>query len=189
MWQAVWRSIGYFLIELNIVNDSREWTRLSRNPSTVGVVSSVTRDSTIQISTLILTGGEGRLYKLATIHHHIHHITYQFNSSCLSSSLYRTISIMYTALYLAVFTAVFHYTIVLAISYHRTRKTLSQLVKAHNCSSPKTERPWDILGLIKVYSSTKHLLKETALGNVSALFNRYGDTYASRILTQRVYFT
>ncbi|KAE8384462.1 cytochrome P450 [Aspergillus alliaceus] len=98
-------------------------------------------------------------------------------------------AIIYTALYLAVFTAIFHYTILLAIKQHRTRKSLSQLVKAHNCSSPRTERPWDILGLIKIYSSTKHLLNETALSNVSALFKRYGDTYASRILTQRVYFT
>ncbi|KAJ5424805.1 hypothetical protein N7445_010778 [Penicillium cf. griseofulvum] len=70
---------------------------------------------------------------------------------------------MYTALCLAVFTVLFHYTI--------------------------TERPWDILGLVKIYSSTKHLLNETALSNVSALFKCYGDTYASRILTQRVYFT
>lgn len=54
---------------------------------------------------------------------------------------------------------------------------------------PKTERPWHILGLVKIYSSTKHLLNETALSNVSALFECYGDTYASRILTQRVYFT
>ncbi|CAI7647448.1 unnamed protein product [Penicillium palitans] len=96
---------------------------------------------------------------------------------------------MYTALCLAVFTGLFHYIIVLAVNYHRTRKTLSQLVKAHNCSPPKTERPWDILGLVKIYSSTKHLLNETALSNVSALFECYGDTYASRILTQRVYFT
>lgn len=64
---------------------------------------------------------------------------------------------MYTALGLAVFTALFHYTIVLAINHYRTREILSQLVKAHNCCPPKTERPWDILGLVKIYSSTKHL--------------------------------
>ncbi|KAL2870553.1 cytochrome P450 monooxygenase afumB [Aspergillus lucknowensis] len=96
---------------------------------------------------------------------------------------------MYTPLYIALLTALLHYTLTLAISSYRTHRKRAALKREHNCSPPTTENAWDILGLFKIYTSTKHLLNETALTNISDLFTRYGDTYASRILSQRVYFT
>ncbi|KIA75724.1 cytochrome P450 [Aspergillus ustus] len=96
---------------------------------------------------------------------------------------------MYTPLYLALLTAILHYALTLAIREYRTYRKRAAIKREHNCSAATTENPWDILGLVKIYSSTKHLLNETALTNISDLFTRFGDTYASRILTQRVYFT
>lgn len=57
------------------------------------------------------------------------------------------------------------------------------------CRDPPSERPYDYFGIVKIISSTRHLLKKTALANTIDLFERYGDTYASRILTQKVFFT
>lgn len=61
--------------------------------------------------------------------------------------------------------------------------------KSHGCQDPPKELPYDFMGIVKIYSSTRHLLKKTALENTSYLFDKYGETYVSRILTQRVLFT
>lgn len=96
---------------------------------------------------------------------------------------------MFAALYLVLTTAILHYVAVAMIERFRRFKALRNFAKGRHFEAPPLEHPWDVLGILKIYSSTRHLLKETALTNITDLFNRYGDTYASRILTQRVYFT
>ncbi|KAL8745347.1 MAG: hypothetical protein Q9190_002508 [Brigantiaea leucoxantha] len=56
-------------------------------------------------------------------------------------------------------------------------------------SQDRIVRPYDLLGLVKIVSSTRHLLKKTALDNIVSLFEKYGETFASRLLAQKVYFT
>jgi len=59
----------------------------------------------------------------------------------------------------------------------------------HRCQDPPKEGPYDIFGIFKIIRATRHLLNKTALANTIALFERYGETYASKVLTQTVFFT
>lgn len=54
---------------------------------------------------------------------------------------------------------------------------------------PPKEGPYDFLGILKIIRATHHLLNKTALANTIELFERYGETYASKLLTQTVFFT
>ncbi|KAE8353766.1 cytochrome P450 [Aspergillus coremiiformis] len=91
--------------------------------------------------------------------------------------------------YLALAPVLLHFVIVFAVKCFRSWQALKSFAKEHRCKRPVMERPWDILGIVRMYRSRNHLLQETLLANITELFTRYGETYASRILSQRVYFT
>ncbi|KAL3479205.1 cytochrome P450 [Aspergillus californicus] len=92
-------------------------------------------------------------------------------------------------LYLALTTALLYYTTITTINHIQSLLSRLALAREHACKPTRVERPWDLIGLVKIYDSTKHLLQEPVLVNISALFANYGKTYTSRILTQRVQFT
>ncbi|KAK3682874.1 putative cytochrome P450 oxidoreductase/alkane hydroxylase [Podospora appendiculata] len=96
---------------------------------------------------------------------------------------------MHPALIFAVATAAFHF--VALIGYERVQRWLAlrKFAREHNCKSTQLERPWDVLGLAKIVSATKHLLNGTTLSTTTMLFDRYGDTYSSKLAAQRVVFT
>lgn len=62
------------------------------------------------------------------------------------------------------------------------------LAKTHGYQDPPKECSYDILGFYKIIRATHHLLNKTALVYTSELFERYGETYASKLLTQTVLF-
>ncbi|KAL4931362.1 cytochrome P450 monooxygenase afumB [Aspergillus undulatus] len=75
------------------------------------------------------------------------------------------------------------------VNYLSRRKALKDLATKHDCKDPVREYPWEVLGIMKVYDTALHIMRGTSLENISRLFAQYGDTYATRILNQRVYIT
>ena len=61
--------------------------------------------------------------------------------------------------------------------------------KSRAYKEPPCENPWDFLGLLKIISATRHLLKKTAVANSAELFERHGTTYSSIIFGEKVLFT
>ena len=68
-------------------------------------------------------------------------------------------------------------------------RQLRQFSISNGCQAARSEHPYDVLGFINIYQSVYHLLKSTALKNMVNLFDKYGQTFASRILTQTVFLT
>lgn len=68
-------------------------------------------------------------------------------------------------------------------------RALRRFSASYGCKDAASERFYDYLGIIKIIKSTHYLLKKTALANSVSLFEKYGETYASRLLAQRVFFT
>lgn len=62
------------------------------------------------------------------------------------------------------------------------------MAKTHGYQDPPKECSYDILGFYRIIRATHHLLNKTALVYTSELFERYGETYASKLLTQTVLF-
>ena len=69
--------------------------------------------------------------------------------------------------------------------YHTLRRSIS----SHGCIDPPFENPYDFFGLVKIISLIRHLLNKTAIANATALFGKYGETYISRIIGEKVVFT
>ena len=69
---------------------------------------------------------------------------------------------------------------------HRAHRLFSA---THGYQDPPKEGSYDVLGLFKIVRTTRHLLNKTALASTVELFERYGETYASKLLTQTVLFT
>ncbi|KAL4956380.1 hypothetical protein BDW69DRAFT_181682 [Aspergillus filifer] len=91
--------------------------------------------------------------------------------------------------YVAAHTLTFYYTVLYTLKCVQQWKLRSAMVKEYGCAKPAAQRPCDILGLSNIYSSVKHLYRETLLEDISTSFRQYGDAYASGISNQRVYFT
>lgn len=68
-------------------------------------------------------------------------------------------------------------------------QALCRFSKSQACQNPPYHLPYDFMGIVGVYRSFRHLLNKTALGNMSNLFEKYGETYASRIWLQTAIFT
>lgn len=64
-----------------------------------------------------------------------------------------------------------------------------KLSKFHGCQDPPRECSYDFLGVLKIITSTRHLLNKTALSSTIDLFHKYGETYTSTILAHRIVFT
>ena len=71
------------------------------------------------------------------------------------------------------------------LRYHALR----QFSASHGCRDPPREGPYDYLGIIKIITSTRHLVKRTTLASTVDLFEKYGETYVSRFLAWTVFFT
>ena len=69
--------------------------------------------------------------------------------------------------------------------YHTSRRS----ARSHGCKDPPFENPYDLFGLLKTISSTRHLLKKTALASATESFGKYGETYTSRIIGEKSVFT
>ncbi|KAL4944608.1 hypothetical protein BDV06DRAFT_232860 [Aspergillus oleicola] len=96
---------------------------------------------------------------------------------------------MVLSLYMALAFVLVYHAIAFTTRYIQAPRASNKLSKEYGCEMPVVERSWDILGLIKICCSARHLYHGTVLKNVSALFSRYGDTYVSQILGQRVFVT
>lgn len=96
---------------------------------------------------------------------------------------------MPSALYLALGTAILHFTLGVAIEKFRRWQALRRFARDHNCKPAPRETAWDVFGLYKVASAARHVINETSLTDAIRLFEVYGNTYSSRLLGQRVFFT
>ena len=66
----------------------------------------------------------------------------------------------------------------------------SSRVNEHsNFQEPPIENPYDYLGIIKVLTAAYHFLNQSTLSSFTNLFHKYGDTFVSRILGRKVFFT
>lgn len=72
---------------------------------------------------------------------------------------------------------------------YRSTQEADKYAKLHGCKEPVKEDPYDFLGIKKVYTSTRALLNKRALENAINAFEKHGETFGSRILAQRVFFT
>ena len=66
---------------------------------------------------------------------------------------------------------------------------LRRLSKANNCQELPTERPWDLLGVFKLWQTIYHINGRTSLENSNNLFNKLGDTYQVHVAGERVVWT
>ncbi|TPX15828.1 uncharacterized protein E0L32_000162 [Thyridium curvatum] len=96
---------------------------------------------------------------------------------------------MQPAIALALGTALVHFAAVILIDRVRRYRALAALSRKHRCAPAQRELPWDLLGLYKVWSAAKHVIAGDSLKDAERLFASYGQTYASCILGQRVFFT
>ncbi|KAL8722259.1 MAG: hypothetical protein Q9225_001246 [Loekoesia sp. 1 TL-2023] len=70
--------------------------------------------------------------------------------------------------------------------HHRVLRKSSKL---QSRKDPPCENPYDLLGLLKIITATRHLLRKTAIANSTELFQKHGQTYTSRIFGEKVLFT
>ena len=68
-------------------------------------------------------------------------------------------------------------------------RVLRRFSASYGCQDAASEILYDYWGILKIIRSTRSLLKKTALANSVSLFEKYGDTYTSRLLAQKVFFT
>lgn len=81
------------------------------------------------------------------------------------------------------------YAITVVLQKLRRDYAYRQLARAHGCQHPPREGTYDILGIFKVVRTVRHLWNKTTLDGMSELFERYGETYSFKILTEEVIFT
>ena len=81
------------------------------------------------------------------------------------------------------------YAVVAGLQYSLKYRAQRLLCATHGYQNPPKEGPYDILGLFKIVRTTRNLLNKTALANTIKLFERYGETYATKVLAQTVFFT
>ena len=93
------------------------------------------------------------------------------------------------ALLIHLFTFLAVYTATVSLEKLLRYRAYRLLSTTHGYQDPPKESSYDILGIFKIISATRHLLNKTALANTIDLFERYGETYASKLLTQTVFFT
>ncbi|RDL41029.1 uncharacterized protein BP5553_01008 [Venustampulla echinocandica] len=77
----------------------------------------------------------------------------------------------------------------LGVQERKRYRVLQDFAKQHGCKPAPSENPYDLFGINKIISSTWHLLNKSTLQNTIDAFEKYGETYASRIAAQRVFFT
>ena len=71
----------------------------------------------------------------------------------------------------------------------RKLRALRRSARSHGCKDPPCENPYDLFGLVKTISSIRQLLEKTAIASSKELFEKHGDTYASKIFGEKVIFT
>lgn len=81
------------------------------------------------------------------------------------------------------------FTVTLSLQKFLRYRAYRLLSITHRYQDPPREGPHDIFGIFKIIRATRHLLNKTALANTIELFEKYGETYASKVLTQTVLFT
>ncbi|KAI2820814.1 hypothetical protein CBS115989_3417 [Aspergillus niger] len=79
----------------------------------------------------------------------------------------------------------------LANNFNQRRRS-RQLERLHGCEQPPNESDrfqYDIFGIAKSIELAYHFRRRTSLPYTNALFERYGETYASNVLGYRLLFT
>ncbi|KAL8742064.1 MAG: hypothetical protein Q9190_005399 [Brigantiaea leucoxantha] len=64
-----------------------------------------------------------------------------------------------------------------------------QFSKSQGCKPPPSEGQFDLLGVLNLISLVRHHLKRTALSNTIRRFEKYGETFDSKLLAQNIYWT
>ena len=96
---------------------------------------------------------------------------------------------MHPVLYLGLATACLHFVAVIAIDKFQRWRELRAFARKHQCQPARYENVWDLLGLYKVISAARHVIQGTALLDATRSFETLGDTYTSKLLNTRVFFT
>ena len=91
--------------------------------------------------------------------------------------------LVHVFIFLAIYTATIGLEKLLRYRAHRLLST------SKGYQDPPKEGSYDVLGIFKIIRATRHLRNKTALASTIELFERYGETYASKLLTQTVFFT
>ncbi|KAL8830905.1 MAG: hypothetical protein Q9191_001167 [Dirinaria sp. TL-2023a] len=65
----------------------------------------------------------------------------------------------------------------------------SQFSRSNSCQAAPAVQPYDYLGLINLYTTSRHFAGQTALRNITNLFDKHGRTFTQKILTETIVFT